>query len=604
MGFDVSTSTAYAILYTVLGLFTLLAVGAAGYVRCLPQKCMDCCFLKKQQNDNDNKTDTVEYLFSARNSAGTLSIALSFFASGMGAWVLYGTTEMGANPALSWIAVLGYSAGSALPAILIGVWLGPTIRQRSVRAFSTTDFGRQRYGRIMQVTIAIVSGFYMFIFIVAELTAISAIYAQFTNDVSTSFGIWITVAVGFFTVFYTALAGLPASIVTDKFQGFIIVLLVVMLTVAITTHEDNRITKSEFQAASNWTAEGGMAAATLILAIASAELFNQGTWQRVWAAETVPVMRRGFALGSFMVFLLMMFFGVCGMIAYANDPTSYDSDPPTKFAALAFFDLLEPLKPVWHIFTLILVTALAASSVDSLQNGLSSIFSRDLIKIDLKSQWMTRLLWVMLLVCLNAPAVWLASERYSVLSLFLVADLVCATSVFPVFLGLQSKDYGILKAPTELGAFFGCLSGVAAVLVNGVVVGAEGNLFEYFWLRNSDVCPLCGQNTMITFIVTPAVSLVATYVFSFLDIIIRGDRARQPTIPLAFDKDDRINEDLGESEKRGTVESDEEGDMQPWDCTSVRDEREDEDEEEGNDPDVSIDIISVENGAQEEDFKN
>jgi hypothetical protein len=31
------------------------------------------------------------------------AIGLSFFATGMGAWVVYGSTEMGANPNLSWL---------------------------------------------------------------------------------------------------------------------------------------------------------------------------------------------------------------------------------------------------------------------------------------------------------------------------------------------------------------------------------------------------------------------------------------------------------------------------------------------------------------------
>ena len=57
----------------------------------------------------------------------------------------------------------------------------------------------------------------------------------------------------------------------------------------------------------------------------SAEMFNQATWQRVWAAKSVKDMRRGFAGGSFLVFLLMMFFGIMGMIAYANDPEAYDN---------------------------------------------------------------------------------------------------------------------------------------------------------------------------------------------------------------------------------------------------------------------------------------
>ena len=39
---------------------------------------------------------------SARGQSAWYSIALSFFASGMGAWIVYGTTEMGATRPISW----------------------------------------------------------------------------------------------------------------------------------------------------------------------------------------------------------------------------------------------------------------------------------------------------------------------------------------------------------------------------------------------------------------------------------------------------------------------------------------------------------------------
>jgi len=443
---------------------------------------------------------------------------------------------MGATPQLSWLAVFGYSGASAFPALLI-CWLGPKVRAMSTKAFSTTDFGRQRYGRVMQVAIACVSGFYMFIFIVAELTALSSIFATLTNDWSTRYGLSITISLGVVTILYTTIAGLPASIVTDKFQGLIMVILVIFLTLATTTNSANHIGRAEFALASNWTTEGLQAAVTLVLAIAAAELFNQGNWQRVWAAESVSAMRKGFAMGSVMVFLLMMFFGVMGMIAYANDPEAFDNGD--KFSFLAFFYLLEPLKVGWQILTLILVTSLAASSVDSLQNGLSCIFSRDLVKIGWHPKWFVRCF----MVIINVPAIYLASEQFDVIALFLVADLVCATSVFPVFCGLQTKDIGILKAPTELGAFLGCISGIVAVLVTGKINNADGGIFEYFWLRNGAICTLCGTETMVSFIVTPLVSLVMTYVFTYLDVMIRGERSRSPLIPLSFDDNDTVGEE-------------------------------------------------------------
>ena len=138
---------------------------AAGIVS-LPENALSNCL----SINKNPETGEVDYFLSARNSAGTWSVALSFFASGMGAWVLYGTTEMGATPAISWLGVLGYSFASAFPAIVI-CFLGPKIREQSTDAFSTTDFGLQRYGRVMQLSTAAVSVFYMFIFIVAELTS-------------------------------------------------------------------------------------------------------------------------------------------------------------------------------------------------------------------------------------------------------------------------------------------------------------------------------------------------------------------------------------------------------------------------------------------------
>lgn len=212
-----------------------------------------------------------------------------------------GTTEMGANPELSWLGVLGYSIASALPAILIGTWLGPIVlEQTDDKAFSTTDFGRERYGRVMQVAIAGVSVFYMFIYLVAELTSISNVFALLTGDSSKKYGVVVTIVLGVFTMAYTTLAGLPASIVTDKFQGVIMALLVIILVIAVPTQQENDISREEFAAASNWTVEGFYAMISLIIAIASAELFNQSTWQRVWAAESPVAMRRGFTIGSIM----------------------------------------------------------------------------------------------------------------------------------------------------------------------------------------------------------------------------------------------------------------------------------------------------------------
>jgi len=134
----------------------------------------------------------------------------------MGAWVVYGTTEMGATPQLSWIGVLGYSLASAIPGIFV-MWLGPLIKEatKGEKAFSTCDFCRVRYGRVMQLSCAAISVFYMWIYLVAEYTSISNVYALLTDVQTMDYAVVppramnytyttsIALSIGVFTVFYT-----------------------------------------------------------------------------------------------------------------------------------------------------------------------------------------------------------------------------------------------------------------------------------------------------------------------------------------------------------------------------------------------------------------
>ena len=61
---------------------------------------------------------------------------------------------------------------------------------------------------------------------------------------------------------------------------------------------------------------------------------------------------------------------------------------------------------------------------------------------------------------LAAPLLLIAAKGYSVLYLFLLADLVCAAATFPVFYGLYSERY------TGRAAILGTL---AALLVGGML---------------------------------------------------------------------------------------------------------------------------------------
>jgi Na+/proline symporter len=267
-----------------------------------------------------------DYFLSARKSSPSGAVALSWFASGMGTWILFGTPELGANPTLSWLAIIGYSLSAALPALIL-VCIGPLVRRATEkeRAYSTGDFARTRYGRLMQLTTAVMSLFYMFIFLCSEMTAISSVFSTLTNNYSKKYMESITISIGVFTIFYTTIAGLPASIISDKFQAVMIIVLMIILFSAVMAVPENRVSPSQFKKVSNWTVDGLIVGITICIAVVSAELFDQGLWQRVWAAESDKAIQRGFFISSAMAFVVMMFFGIMGMIGYAKDPVSYDS---------------------------------------------------------------------------------------------------------------------------------------------------------------------------------------------------------------------------------------------------------------------------------------
>ena len=87
----------------------------------------------------------------------------------------------------------------------------------------------------------------------------------------------------------------------------------------------------QFSYASASTNEGVYALVSLFIAIASAELFNQGQWQRVWAAKSDFDFGLGVLLGSFLIFLVMMFFGAWGSrLTRASFPRHPSRPPPSR----------------------------------------------------------------------------------------------------------------------------------------------------------------------------------------------------------------------------------------------------------------------------------
>lgn len=501
----ISEGAALGIVYGVLVACTAVACVAA---RLVYQG------LKKDAAGGGEASSTkagVDFWYSARGSQGCVSLGLSFFASSMGAWVLFAAPEVGIIS--GWWGVLGYALASALPFGFVAV-LGPVIRRRFAEGFCLADWVRQRFGRATQLYVAIVSIFYMWIYLVAELTSVGNLILSMSGLDP----LHALLPVSLFTVLYTTFAGLPASIWTDRLQGVIMALFVLVALIAC--FSDVEIASGKWEAVSTWSDKGFESLVTLVLAILGAELFNMGNWQRVYAASDEAALRKGCALGAGLIFPTMMLFGIAGMLAKAQDLSRPESTMVFNF--LAFFDLLASQPSGIEGLVFALAVCMVASSVDSLQTGLISVLSGDILQRRL-TPTQSLIAGQAFLVAVNVPAIAMAVESTKdpelgagVINLFLIADLLALSIAMPIFLGLG-------QLATQAGTLSGCFSGLLLIMGFGwfefgtFTAGLEMITLMAFGNIEPAEQGLGASRTCILFFVLPIVTGAITYVVSWME---------------------------------------------------------------------------------------
>jgi hypothetical protein len=165
---------------------------------------------------------------------------------------------------------------------------------------------------------------------------------------------------------------------------------------------------------------------------------------------------------------------------------------------------------------------MVASSVDSLQNGLISVLSKTVFNMKLSSK-QSLLAGQAFLVCVNVPAILFAVEGtkdmelgFNIINLFLIADLLAASIVMPIFMGLNFLA-------TQVGTLAGCMSGVLMVMAFGwcefgtFMGGMEMlTLMSFGNVKPQDV-GLGASRTCLIFVLLPIVTGSVTYTVSLMD---------------------------------------------------------------------------------------
>jgi len=379
----------------------------------------------------------------ARNSQGALATGLSFLASGMGGWILFAPPEVAAF--VGPVALAGYAIGAALPFLVFALF-GAAIRRRLPAGRSLGEFAQARFGAAMRRWVSALSVLYMLCFLTAELTAIGAI----TGLLSGLPGGIAVVAVAVATLIYTAWGGLRASIRTDVWQGWLVLALVALVAVAAWRWAPPVDAGRALPQVPVADALG--VALTLVIAVTAANLFHQGYWQRLWAARDPRALAAGALLGGGATVVVVALVGGLGLLTLAAgiDP----GNPP-----MPLFALIGKAPPWVALAALVLAVALVASSVDTLQSGIVSLIVTERKGLSLSAaRWIT--------VALMVPVVAVALQGFSVLRLFLIADLLCATTVAPLLLGLWHR----MGAKAALA---GAAAGLAGAVLPGAIAGGS-----------------------------------------------------------------------------------------------------------------------------------
>lgn len=425
------------------------------------------------------RVSSVENFVSARRSSGAGLTSLSLIASGMGAWTLFSPAEAAARTGI--VALAGYAVGSAL-AIAVFAWLGPRMRALLPEGHAITEFVYHRYGRAMYGFVLVATVAYMFIYLAAELTAIGLAIAAVTGIEHSLTVLVVLIA----TLVYTVHGGLRASLDTDMPQALVLVAILAVLPAVFVIDAGglgaiaHALAAERPELLSPLALPGWETAAALVLAIVGANLFNQGYWQRVWVCRDERDLRRAFLAAGLVTVPAVLLTGSFGLVAQA---TGVLGEP-----SAALFDLVAALAmPMVTLAVVVLAVALVMSSVDTLLNALVCLFAVDFARLRpglAGPRLLAASRWATVVPAVLAGLIGL--QGYSVLYLFLLADLICVAAAVPTFYGLfeprLSGRIAVVSAACGL---------IAGVVLFPDPTFASGSLFASFALAALVPAAIC-----------------------------------------------------------------------------------------------------------------
>ena len=385
----------------------------------------------------------------ANRSVGTFSLSASLVASALGAWILFGPASAATWGGIG--AVIGYALGTAFPMIFL-IFLGKKIRSEFPKGSTLIEFLRKKFRKSLFKLILVMSIFYMFIFLCAEITAI-AILINYISGVT----LWVTALITLVgTLTYTLYGGLRASIFTDTIQLAVIFFILLISIIYLTSFYGDQFS-FEFIRQKNPNFLSGdyipnyTSGLTFFIAVSATNLFHQGNWQRVYAAKNNKILKKSLIISFLAIIPIVLFMGFSGLVAVSINPQVIPD--------LGFFSLLlKDQNQLLSIMILILGISLTISTVDTLVNAISSLVIVDAKFIfGFKNKKNYLKISKYFIILLSFITFVIASNGFSVLYLFLLADLFCCAFVLTVFYSFYNKQLN--EKTAYISIIFGLIGG-------------------------------------------------------------------------------------------------------------------------------------------------
>ena len=380
---------------------------------------------------NSKKYQGLNNYLTANRNIGLFSLTTSLTASALGAWILFGPASAATWGGIG--AIIGYSLGTAFPMFFL-IYLGRKIRKEFPKGSSLVEFMRKKFGKSLFKLILLMTIFYMFIFLCAEVTAVAVLinYISGTELWKTALIVLIS------TLIYTLHGGLRASIFTDNIQMVVILILLLISFIYVNSYTGSEFSfefikeKNPHLLSSSYI-PSYTAGLTFFIAVAATNLFHQGNWQRVYAAKDFETLKTSLIISFFIIIPIVFYMGFTGLVAFSIDPTSRPD--------LGFFTLLlKEQTELLSLFIIVLGLALTISTVDTLVNAISSLIvvdGKSTFNLSKKTNYLNFSKYIILF--LSFISFIIASKGYDILYLFLLADLFCCAFVLTIFYSFYNQ---------------------------------------------------------------------------------------------------------------------------------------------------------------------